>query len=176
MHSKLTRTFVKNVKKNGTYNDGGGLNLQVRGASKLWMFRWNERGTGKKRSISLGPDHTVDQERARDEAKKYRNLLREGKDPLAERNGARLDLLIEAGRARTVNQVVEEFWEEKIVPEGLSVSRLNHLQGLLRKYVRPTIGGWPIDKVDTDIILEVVGLRELWRKHNPTARSLQILL
>jgi integrase len=176
MHSKLTRTFVKNVTKNGLYNDGGGLNLQVRGVSKIWMFGWRDRDTGKKRSISLGPNHTVDQERAREEAAHYRGLLRDGKDPLVERNGARLDQEIEAGRARTVNQVVEEFWEEKIVPEGLSASRLNHLQGLLRKYVRPTIWGWPIDKVDTDIILEIVGLRRLWQEHNPTAKNLQILL
>jgi integrase len=162
MHNKLTRTFVKNVTKDGLYNDGGGLNLQVRGASKIWMFGYRDRVTGKKRSLSLGPDHTVDQERAREEAKKYRDLLREGKDPLTERNGVRLDQKIKAGLVKTVNEVVDEYWDMRIAHR--SANRIESSKYTLRNHVRAKIGHMTIQKVDTNTILgdAGVGLRKLW--------------
>ena len=138
MHNKLTRTFVKNVTKDGLYNDGGGLNLQVRGASKIWMFGYRDRVTGKKRSLSLGPDHTVDQERAREEAKKYRDLLRDGKDPLAARNG-----LLHAKRlAKTVNDVLDEYRDMRIAHR--SANTIRNAGYLLQNHVRAKSGA-PLD-------------------------------
>jgi integrase len=158
MHDKLTRAFVKNVTKNGLHNDGGGLNLQVRGVSKIWMFVWRDRVTGKKRSLSLGPNHTVDQERAREEAKKYRDLLRDGKDPLAARNG-----LLHAKRlAKTVNDVLDEYRDMRIAHR--SANTIRNAGYLLQNHVRAKIGHMLIEEVDTNTILDDsgVGLRKLW--------------
>src|SRR6516164_8639183 len=98
------------------YGDGGGLWLQItnHGAGRSWLFRWTDRLSGKERVLGLGPLHTVDIEMARDTARKYRLMLREGKDPQAERAGIKLDAEIAEGRAKTVRQVYDDWFKAKI--------------------------------------------------------------
>jgi hypothetical protein len=102
---KLSRSKVQSLTKNGMYGDGGNLWLSVTndGAGKSWVFRWTVPGTRRERVMGLGSIHTVDLEEAREEARKYRKLLMARKDPLAERDGARLDQHIARGLAKTVN-------------------------------------------------------------------------
>ena len=102
---KLRWSKVQSLTKNGMYGDGGNLWLSVTndGAGKSWVFRWTVPGTRRERVMGLGSIHTVDLEEAREEARKYRKVLMAGKDPLAERDGARLDQDIARGLAKTVN-------------------------------------------------------------------------
>jgi integrase len=67
--------------------DGGGLYLQVTRAAngaetRAWLFRFTSPVTGKKRDMGLGPLMTVDIDKAREEARKARILIREGIDPI----------------------------------------------------------------------------------------------
>ena len=170
---KLRWSKVQSLTKNGMYGDGGNLWLSVTndGSGKSWVFRWTVPGTRRERVMGLGPIHTVDLEEARDKARECRKLLMAGKDPLVERDGARLDQDIARGLAKTVNQVLDEFWDLKIAHK--STHRIKQARYLLQKHVRDKIGDMPIQKVDTKIILDTVGLRKLWIEQNPTAVILQ---
>jgi hypothetical protein len=117
--------------------------------------------------MGLGPLHTVDLEEAREKARGCRRLLMAGKDPLAERDGAKVDQDIASSLAKTVNQVLDEYWDAKIAHKSKHL--IKHAQYLLKKYVREKIGDMPIQKIDTKIILDAVGLRTLWIEQNPTA-------
>lgn len=169
---KLTWSKVQKLTENGMWSDGNNLYLSVtnNGAGKSWVFRWTIPGTRRDRVMGLGPVHTVNLEEAREKALEYRKLLRDGKDPLDERDGARLDQLHAKGLAKTVNQVLDEYWDAKIAHK--SSSRIEQSQYLLRNHVREKIGDMPIQKVDTNIILDTVGLRRLWSEQNPTAVTL----
>lgn len=159
---KLKPSFVEKVTKNGVYGDGGNLALQVTngGVGKSWLFRWTDRLSGKERVMGLGPAHTVDIEMARDTARKYRLMLRDGKDPKAERDGVRLDAEIAEGRAKTVREVYDEWFKAKIAKRSPHTRKAYTWQ--TRRYVLNVIGDMPIAKVDTDTLLDKVGLRTLW--------------
>ena len=84
------------------------------------------------------------------------------KDPKAERDGVRLDVEIAAGRAKTVREVFDEWFKAKIIAGKRSTHTSKAYTWQVRRYVLNTIGDMPIAKVDTDTVLDKVGLRKLW--------------
>ena len=79
----------------GDHSDGGNLLLRVRGESASWVFRYTAP-SGKRRDMGLGvsrhgslPLAGESLTGARDLAHKARELLRQGLDPLAERDSRR---------------------------------------------------------------------------------------
>jgi hypothetical protein len=78
----LTDEFVHSKLVAGRrYGDGHGLYLQVTDASvRSWVFRY-ERG-GREKMMGLGPLHTIDLTTARERARKARQQLLDGIDPL----------------------------------------------------------------------------------------------
>jgi len=97
MREKLSEEFCVKTKKPGHHADGGGLYLNVKpDGRKYWCFRWRDRharytteksqGVGKLREKGLGPfgEYDISLPDARQLAGECRQLLREGKDPIAE--------------------------------------------------------------------------------------------
>jgi integrase len=170
---KLSASKIAKLTTDGMYGDGGNLWLRVsgNGAHKYWLFRWTERGTGRERVMGLGPLHTINLEEARKLARDHRKVLLESKDPKAERDNARLDAQIAAGQVWTVSQVADEYFEVKY--PGKSASRRKHTRLHLSNYVKGPIGEMPIQKVDTQVILEKGGLHALWMQKNSTAGEVQ---
>jgi len=77
---------------NGVFSDGGGLLLQVRGASASWILRYTSPVTRKRREMGLGIAERASISsageslvRARHVAFQARDELRQGKDPISER-------------------------------------------------------------------------------------------
>ncbi len=155
------------------HGDGGNLWLQIANNSGAasWIFRWTDRQTGEERTLGLGSLQDVDLDLARERAHQGRLLLDEGKDPKTERESVRLDIAIAAGLAKTVSQVADEYFEQKISHRSLTYRK--QTLTWLKTYVHDTIGPMPIQKVDRKAILETVGLRKLWTSQNPTALALQ---
>jgi integrase len=156
---KLSDTFIRKVTKNGLHADGGNLYLQVTngGTGKSWLFRWTDRRTKRQRSMGLGTDTAT----ARDKAKLYRQWLSGGKDPWAEREAAKLESDIRAGEAKTLREVVDEFYRAKIAP--LSHHRRKNFTRIMEKHVLAKIGDMPIAKVTRNHILDApVHFRQLW--------------
>jgi integrase len=83
-------------------------------------------------------------------------------------------LEIAGGRAKTVNQAANEYWDVKIKHKSLNYQKL--CKGTIDNYIRPAIGEMPIAKVTRDMIMNKVGLRALWETKNQTAVQVRMHL
>lgn len=198
---RLSEAKIARLTSNKMYGDGKNLWLKVtnEGKAKSWVFRWTETGTRNGRNIGLGSyveanpleepralalllglrsgaDVSLDE--ARVLARHFRRLLKEGKDPEAERDGARLGMQVNAGLIKTVTEVTDEYYALKIALRSADYRKTEGY--ILNKYVHEKIGHMPIRLVGTSTILESgenkVGLLELWKKQNPTGTRLQFHL
>ena len=73
----------------GKYNDGGGLWLHKRETGAQWVLRFVIHG--RRREMGLGGYPIVSLKEVRETAEKYRKVVREGKDPIKERDRERRD-------------------------------------------------------------------------------------
>jgi integrase len=180
--NRLSEAKIAKLTKNKRYPDGGNLWLQVtgNGAGKSWIFRWTEPGTGRDRNMGLGPLDTISLDEARELAKFYRQVLIDGDDPQVERDRARGDDKIARGLAKTFNQVADEYFEAKIAHLSPSYRRttirqLAHVRDAkaisvsLEGKEPIRVGEMPIQKINTNMILEDCGLRVMWKSRHTEA-------
>ncbi len=100
---KLSAVVVRSKNTPGLFADGGGLYLQITEAgAKTWIFRFML--TGKRRDMGLGAVHTISLAEAREEARRCRQLVREGIDPIERRKAAKLAAKAEVVKAITFKQ------------------------------------------------------------------------
>src|SRR5215831_4203375 len=86
--SKLSAARLRTLTKPGTYGDGAGLYLQVRGpANRSWLYRFNLHGKGH--LMGLGAVDDVSLAEARDAAAAARKLVRQGVNPIERRRAGR---------------------------------------------------------------------------------------
>ena len=104
----LTTKRVAQLNKAGRYGDGHGLCLQVTPAGvKSWLLRFERNG--RERWMGLGPLHTIDLKQARERARKAREQLLDGIDPLEAREAERARQALEAARTITFEQAAQLF-------------------------------------------------------------------
>ncbi len=83
--SKLSARRVETLKEPGFYGDGDGLYLSVKpSGSKSWIQLTVVHG--KRRDLGVGPSDLVSLAAAREKAREWRKVVREGGDPFAGRN------------------------------------------------------------------------------------------
>jgi hypothetical protein len=92
--------------KPGMHADGGGLYLRVTAGangvvSRYWLFRYADRRTSKDRQLGIGPLDTVSLTQARSEARKCREQLLAGLDPVEQRRAKRASNALAAAKAMT---------------------------------------------------------------------------
>jgi integrase len=97
MATKLHLLTVREVQAagDGDHSDGGGLLLRVRGASSSWVLRFTSPA-GRRREMGLGHAHRASAAQAgaalttaRELAAKARETLRQGQDPIDQRDQAK---------------------------------------------------------------------------------------
>ena len=100
----------------GRYGDGAGLYLLVREpknggpAMRWWVFRWVRNG--KMREMGLGAAWgrtAVSLVEARRKARNLYDIVRDGRDPLAEKAATKASQLVAAAKATDQNQSSTEF-------------------------------------------------------------------
>jgi integrase len=105
--------------------DERGLYIEVRpGGAKLWRLKY--RFAGKDKGIALGPYPEVSLAEARRKRDEARQKLRDGIDPLTERQ--REKLLAQFAAANTFGDIAREYIE-KMVAEGRAVAMRRDNQG-----------------------------------------------
>jgi len=105
---KLSAVAVRNLNTPGLHSDGGGLYLQVTEANaKTWIYRFML--AGKRRDMGLGAIHTVSLAEAREEARRCRQLVRDGIDPIDTRKAAKLATMLADAKARTFKECAEDY-------------------------------------------------------------------
>ncbi len=151
--------------------DGDGLYLQVApGNTKSWLLRYTLRGTA--REMGLGPvgepPAGVPLARARTLAGEARALLRDGKDPLAERQAVRLARHQAAAEAseRTFRAAAKALVDSKR-SGWRNAKHAKQWLATLEAHAFPVIGDLPVSAIGTDDVLRV--LRPIWERIPETA-------
>lgn len=158
---KLNPIQVKSGLKPGRYMDGDGLMLDVKpSGSKSWVVRL--QAAGKRRDYGLGSFKDIGLSEARDLAREYRRKLRQGLDPLAERQMVSIVPTFGAAAA-TVHEEHKRGWRNgKHGDQWLST---------LRNYAFPKIGQLSVDQVTTGQVRDLLG--EIWLTKPETARRVR---
>jgi Arm DNA-binding domain/Phage integrase family/Phage integrase, N-terminal SAM-like domain len=159
MAGKLNELKIRQLVKagnDGKFGDGDGLYLQISKGSASWLFRYKDNG--RSRWQGLGPLDDVGLAAARDKAREQRQLRLKGIDPIEHRKEARLKAKIADGAPKTVKECCEQYFAAHQT-KWRKRSRLGY-QTAMRQHIFPKIGDWPIDKVDTTAVIEL--LKPIW--------------
>ncbi|HEY5646848.1 MAG TPA: integrase arm-type DNA-binding domain-containing protein [Pseudomonadales bacterium] len=164
MVDQLSAAKVKKTRDVGKHLDGQGLYLQVthndrtHTYSKSWLFRYLRNG--KNTWIGLGPYPDVSLAAAREVARQYRNLKRDGSDPLDTKRQAA------SSEAKTFTECREMFIAFK-ASEWRNGKHRAQWENTLRTYAEPKIGHLPVEQIGTAQVLDV--LTPIWEAKTETA-------
>jgi integrase len=155
---KLTVKKIEQLKKQpGRYFDGHGLYLQVLSkTNQSWLLRY-ERNK-KERWMGLGPLHTFGLSEARERARKARQQLFDGIDPLEQRRQEKTARALEAAKSKTFHQCADDYFlTNRDSWKSLKWAKQFSLE--LNRYAYPIIGALPVSAVDTGLVLKVLEQR-----------------
>jgi len=173
--NRLKEATVKSAKpreggKAEFFNDGGGLYLRVRGTkdeaviSRLWLFRNTKNRQNPWKSIGPYPDVTLAQ--AREEAKKLREQVRQGVDPIVEarRQEAKGE---DADQPKTFDNVMDQYIRSHRAG-WTSAKYTTQWEKELRVYVIPILGKLLVADIDVDIVHRTI--EPIWTRRHTIAR------
>jgi integrase len=165
-----TSIQVKRLKKPGLHAVGGvsGLLLQVTDTSKSWILRTM---VGKRRpDIGLGgyPDVTLAQ--AREKAREFKEQIRKGIDPVAERKAARNALKSLQAKTITFDEAARRCHAAKS-PEFRNIKHRQQWLNTITRYASPVIGFLPVNEIQLPHIMQV--LEPVWHTKTETASRLR---
>jgi hypothetical protein len=110
VHNQLTAIKIRQMKAPGRYADGAGLYLVVSTTGASW-WQWRGVVQGRRREIGLGSARLLELREARDLAREFRRIARNGGDPAAERDKAKR-------RSLTFEDAARKVHAEQIVPNS----------------------------------------------------------
>lgn len=154
----------------GKFSVGGcdGLQLQILDSgAKSWILR--VLIAGKRRHIGLGGYPEISLADARKAAKAMRQQIRDGLDPIAKRQAARLALREQAA-ALTFDQCAARYIQAK-APEWRNPKHRLQWETTLHQYASPLIGSLPVHAVELRHLVQI--LEPLWTQKTETASRLR---
>lgn len=154
----LTDVKVRKTTTPGRYADGNGLYLLVDpNGAKRWILRTVIKG--KRVDMGLGSVQLVRLAEARDLARTYRRLARQGGDPLALKRKERRTVPTFRDAAARVHEDHKAGWRNpKHAAQWLST---------LETYVFPKLGDRLVDSIEEPHVIEV--LAPIWNAKRETA-------
>ena len=174
----LSAKRVAALNEPGRYGDGRGLYLEVSNAGgRSWMLRYERSDTrpgraGKRRERWMGlgavADYTL--EEARERARKARQLLNDGIDPIEARQTERTRQATEAALAQAASITFEECAKQYYNYHSFKWTNAKHSAefiSTLRRYAIPAFGKLPVAAINTALVLKA--LDPIWRTKTVTA-------
>jgi integrase len=174
----LTVKKIAGLVEPGRYADGKGLYLQVASKNnRSWLLRYERddprpgrAGKRRERWMGLGPvsDFTLDE--ARERARRARQQLRDGVDPLEARKDERAKRATEAAlaAARDVSfKKCAQLYFDRHSAGWKNKKHIAQFLSTLSVYAYPKIGALPVAGVDRDLVLSCV--LPIWTSKNATA-------
>ncbi|MHB8353810.1 MAG: tyrosine-type recombinase/integrase [Burkholderiales bacterium] len=158
---------VSRCRVRGLHAVGGapGLCLQVSPAGgRSWVLR--VRMGGRRRDLGLGGYPAVTLAEARVEARRLRERIRQGIDPVAERTAARASLAAVRARALTFMAAARRCHQAK-AQEFRNAKHAREWLATLDRYAFPVIGGLDVAVIDLTHVLNV--LQPIWSTKTETA-------
>ncbi len=159
---RLTALKAQKLKRPGRYADGGGLYLVIdQKLNRKWVLR--VQTNGRRRDFGLGSCQHVPLAEAREGAKRIREQLRAGLDPVAEKKNARRTVPTFRDAAICVHKENLPTWRnEKHAAQWLNT---------LKVHAFPHFGDRPIDQIDGPMVREM--LIGFWLERPETARRVR---
>lgn len=163
--------------------DGGGLYVQLSkvkaasgnvnpphafplGRPASYVFRYRSRATGKLREMGLGPYGDVDLEKARAKASEFRDMLRDGVDPIDRREQERAAQIVAAAKGIDFEDAAKQYikahkagWKNE--------KHAEQWQNTLDTYAVPIFKKVPVAQIDVTLVLKV--LEPIWQTKTETA-------
>src|SRR5262245_53077427 len=166
---KLSSLKVSKTREAGYHGDGGGLWLQVsKSGAKSWVFRFTRQG--RTREMGLGSVHTIGLAEAREAARKMRQQVYEGIDPIEARKAARKA----AERANVPKLTFEQCAEKFIDAHRAGWKNAKHGEqwvSTLKRFAYPEFGKLDVAEIDTALVMRC--LDPIWRTKTETASRLR---
>lgn len=169
VRDRLSPALVRRTATPGRHHDGGGLYLVVSpspggGPSGRRARWWVWRGVvhGRRRELGLGSADLLSLKDARELAREYRRIAREGGDPATLRRRSAIPTFEAAAR---------EVWAAQVEGHAKSARHAAQWLATLAAYAFPVIGARPVDAVDQGEILRV--LAPIWTAKPETARRVR---
>jgi integrase len=166
--TKLNAVKIRSLTKPGTYGDGAGLYIQVRGPeNRSWLYRFKLHR--KPHLMGLGALTDVSLAEAREAAAAARKLVRQGINPIARRRSERVDSAAKS-RLNTFSEVADAY----IAAHETGWRNPKHRQqwrNTLDTYARPVLGDLGVANIDTGAVMRV--LEPIWREKPETASRLR---
>lgn len=161
--NRLSAAKVKNAPP-GSYCDGGGLWLIKRkDGGAQWVLRVTIHG--RRREMGLGNLQSVSLKEAREAAERWRSVVRDGKDPIKERERERRKA---ARDDHTLAAVAKEAFEARKA-ELREDGKAGRWFTPLELHVLPKLGKVPVEDIDQRDIKNTLG--EIWDTKAETARK-----
>jgi integrase len=170
--NKLSAKFIDRMDlKPGLYSDGFGLCLQVtpakgvpRRTTKAWVFRFMIAGRARK--MGLGEVAYIKLADVRKKAYAAWLLVKDGIDPIEERNARKAQAAIESGRAMTFKECAQGYIQAH--QHGWKNAKHGaQWEATLEHYVYPIIGKLPVGAVDESHVMKI--LQPIWATKTETA-------
>jgi hypothetical protein len=166
----LTLKRIARLTESGRYSDGHGLYLQVISpTNRSWLLRYERNGRGE-RWMGLGPLHTIDLNQARERARKARQQLLDGIDPLDARKAQRAAQALEAARTITFEKAAQAYFDAHERGWKNTKHRAQFLS-TLKTYAYPKIGKLPVAEIDVGLVLKVI--EPIWQDKTETANRVR---
>jgi integrase len=154
----------------GLHSDGGNLYLQVSDGTNFqrrrsWIFRYTLSGR-KRRDMGLGSVNDVGLTEARNIAREYRKLMKQGIDPIKHRDTQRAQNLAASVAVVTFDQAAEAY----IRQHGSEWKNADHAaqwRSSLKTYASPIIGQMSVADITTPHVMKV--LDPIWQEKTETA-------
>jgi integrase len=177
---ELSALSVAKIKENGRHAVGGvdGLHLRIVDGSRAWVLRVavgnkiDDQGNVKihRRDIGLGSFPEVSLSEAREKARELKKKIRDGIDPLQEKQERLNALKIQKHLAKTFRECAEVVIAKKTL-ELKNQKHIGQWSSTLETYIYPTLGDLivgTITKVDIAAVLEPI-----WIEKNETAKRIR---
>ena len=185
---ELSAMAVAKLKTDGRYAVGGvdGLHLRVVGDSRSWVLRLAVgMRTGKdglpavhRRDVGLGSYPEVSLAEAREQARVVRKQVRDGIDPVLERQEKKVQIALTLTKAKSFEDCARAYIDANRAG-WKNPKHAQQWENTLATYAYPTIGHLPVALIDTGMVLEVLqqhvepGAQPLWLAKTETASRLR---
>jgi integrase len=165
----LTAKRIAALTEQGRYHDGDGLYLQVGpSGSHSWLLRYERNG--RERAMGLGSVNAFTLDEARERARRARQLLTDGIDPIearkAERIKQRTEEALQAARNVTFEKCTDQFYDFHVA-KWKNRKHAAQFLSTLKRYVFPIVGRLPVGAIDTALVLKA--LEPIWHVKTETA-------
>ena len=167
--SRLTPLAVRKTTRPGYHADGAGLYLQVsETGAKSWVLRYSL--FGRKREMGIGSLTKFNIGEARERARKFRQLVDDGIDPIEYRSADLARRESEAAQRRTFREASVEYVAAH-KKDWKNEKHRDQWTNTLETYAWPSMGQLDVSEVQKAHILAV--LDPLWREKHETALRLK---